>query len=83
VSERCLRSLFHEYYGVSPIRYLQLRRLNRVRATLRDVDPAKTNVTWVATHHGFWELGRFAAAYRELFGETPSRTLKDNGLRGD
>src|SRR5262249_16045180 len=64
-----------EVLGMGPSRYLRLRRLNMVRAHLRRADPTAANVAEVARRHGFSELGRFAAVYRAVFGETPSTTL--------
>jgi AraC-like DNA-binding protein len=56
--------------------YLWLRRMHLVRWALRSADAEKTTVTAIATDHGFWELGRFAVAYRSLFGEAPSAALR-------
>ncbi|MBR0555663.1 AraC family transcriptional regulator [Ciceribacter sp. L1K23] len=75
VSERGLQYAFHEYVGVSPLAYIRICRLNRARALLRQALPSETTVTEVAMHFGFLHLGRFAADYRKLFGESPSSTL--------
>ena len=76
ISERWLREAFHAVYGTSPMRMLRLRRLNQVhRALLSDL-PAASSVTEVAMSYGFFDLGRFAASYREIFGESPSATLQ-------
>lgn len=76
VAERTLRSACNEHLGMGPIRYLKLRRMHLVRRALLHADPSKTTVTHVATNYGFWELGRFSVAYRELFGELPSASLR-------
>jgi AraC-like DNA-binding protein len=76
VPERTLRMCCAEILGMCPSRYVQLRRLNMVHAALRRVHPTKTSVAELAKPYGFSELGRFAAAYRVVFGETPSTTLR-------
>jgi AraC family transcriptional regulator, ethanolamine operon transcriptional activator len=74
-SERTLRNAFHSVYGVGPTRYLVYRRLATARRALRHAQAGDT-VTAIATHNGLWDLGRFAADYRSLYGEPPSATLR-------
>ena len=76
VAERTLRATCEEHLGMGPIRFLTLRRMHLVRRALVHAEPTETTVTRVATDHGFWELGRFSVAYRALFGESPSDTLR-------
>ena len=76
VSERGLRNAFHSVRGMSPKQYLLTERLHGVRRALSDTGRPPTTVTDVATNYGFFELGRFAASYREAFGEAPSETLR-------
>jgi len=86
VSERSLRNAFYDVYTTSPKRYLKLWQLHQVRHALRSGRDGEATVTDVATCHGFYELGRFAGAYKSLFGETPSETLSrarhQRGIRG-
>ena len=76
VAERTLRASCEEHLGMGPIRFLTLRRMHLVHRALLSAVPSTTTVTRIATDHGFWELGRFAVAYRAAFGEPPSETLK-------
>lgn len=75
VSERTLRSVFLEYFGVSPQRYIVLHRLTLARQALMFADPRLTKIASIARKYGFWHLGRFSSQYRESFGELPSETL--------
>jgi len=76
VSERSLRNACHAVCGTSPKRYLTRRRMEAARNALAEARPGEATVTRIATDHGFFELGRFAAAYSSLFGERPSDTLR-------
>ena len=76
VSARKLGYCFNEVLGLSPGRYLRMRRLNAARrALLQATDPAQ-GVQDVAAGLGFWHFGQFAADYRQHFGERPSDTLR-------
>jgi AraC-like DNA-binding protein len=75
VTERTLLNCCHEHLGISPKQFLLLRRMNMVRGALHRAEPGETTVTEIATRFGFWELGRFAVAYKMWFGETPRATL--------
>jgi len=76
VSERTLRSAFSECYGMGPVSYLQLRRLNQVRRALHSAEPGETTVTDVLLQHDVWQFGRFAAQYHRMFGEFPLESLR-------
>jgi len=76
VSERGLRNAFRSVHGMSPKQYLLTERLQGVRRELSDARRGPITVTHVAATYGFFELGRFAASYRQAFGEAPSDTLR-------
>jgi AraC family ethanolamine operon transcriptional activator len=79
VSERTLEYTFREAFGLTPMAYFKVRRLNAVRQALKGADPQATTVHEIAQQWGFWHSGAFAADYCRLFGELPSETLGGDG----
>ncbi len=77
VSARGLQAAFQRHVGVRPMQFLREARLAGVRADLLAGDPANTTVAEVARSWCFQHLGRFSGYYAEVFGETPSETLRE------
>lgn len=76
ISQPSLQRVFQEWFGMSPARYLALRRLHLVRRRLRK--PEGSTVTEIAGSSGFWDLSRFSKRYKDVFGELPSTTLRSS-----
>ncbi len=76
ITARSLNTVCQEQLGMSAQRFLALRRLHLTRRSLLRSDGLATTVTEIAMSHGIWELGRFSVAYKSLFGESPSATLR-------
>lgn len=76
VSERTLQYAFRERYGIAPNTFVKRWNLNSVRQALLQADPEADYVFNIAMDSGFLHQGQFAADYRKLFSELPSRTLE-------
>ncbi|HYZ62701.1 MAG TPA: helix-turn-helix domain-containing protein [Acetobacteraceae bacterium] len=79
VSASALHKAFQDVFGISPHRYLKLRRMSLVRAALLSPSGPWRSVKAAALSYGFWHLGQFAQDYRESYGELPSATLARSG----
>jgi len=75
ISIRSLSRAFERKYGLGPMAFVRQRRLDACFAQLRGSDREAITVTEVAMSYGFWHVGKFAIAYRDAFGESPSESL--------
>ena len=75
VGATTLHLCFNEVYGVSPIAYLNAKRITQARSAILTAEKIPPSVKEVALSLGFTHSGRFAKQYSSLFGEFPSETL--------
>ncbi len=78
VTQSSAKTLFVQFkrsYGVSPMVFVRQVRLRRAQEALSRPE-AGTTVTDVGLSCGFSNLGYFAKAYFDMFGERPSETLR-------
>lgn len=76
-SKSALSYGFRDIFGLSPMVYLKTVRLNGVRRALKIADPTTATVLGIGNRYGFWHMGHFSHDYRQMFGESPSDTLRD------
>lgn len=81
-SERRLHRAFTETFGLPPSVYFRRWGLEAARNRLLATEqPVIGAVTTTAFELGFRHLGRFAAYYRQQYGELPSETVKQSPQR--
>jgi AraC-like DNA-binding protein len=77
-SRRAIFTAFNKYRGYTPMQFLADARLKSAREALQSPSPGDT-VSSITYACGFSHPGRFSAAYRRRFGESPSETLRKAG----
>ncbi|HEY0883776.1 MAG TPA: Ada metal-binding domain-containing protein [Ramlibacter sp.] len=78
VSDRHLRRIFEAQFGVSPVQYLQTRRLLTAKQLLADTT---LPVTQVALASGYASVRRFNAAVLAHYGLNPTRLRREGAER--
>lgn len=79
IGRRTLALLFRRYRELSPMEVLRNMRLDAAHEQLARHDGA--SVTQIAFNCGFSHLSRFAACYRERFGQLPRETSRESASR--
>jgi len=77
VTIRTLQYAFRRHLDITPLGYVRQVRLSHAHRDLLAAGPGdETSVGAVAARWGFPHPGRFAALYRDMYGTSPSRTLR-------
>lgn len=75
MSIRTLHASFQQVLQATPMDYLRRIRMERVRAELVQNSDPEVKITELAARWGFYHPSRFAARYRDMYGELPSQTI--------
>ncbi|MEO5671705.1 MAG: AlkA N-terminal domain-containing protein [Ramlibacter sp.] len=78
VSDRHVRRIFEAQFGVSPVQYLQTRRLLTAKQLLADTS---LPITQIALMSGYSSVRRFNAAFVEHYGLNPSRLRREGATK--
>jgi AraC-like DNA-binding protein len=75
MSIRTLHASFQQVLQTTPMDYLRSIRMERIRVELIHNQDPELKITDLAARWGFYHPSRFAAKYREMYGELPSETV--------
>ena len=78
VSDRHVRRIFEAQFGVSPVQYLQTRRLLTAKQLLADT---ALPITQIALISGYASVRRFNAAFVGHYGLNPTRLRREGAVR--
>jgi AraC-like DNA-binding protein len=76
VSPRAVQYMFRKHRDCTPMQYLRRARLQNVHLELLATNPSVSSVRTVALKWSFTHMGRFAASYRLVYGQSPHATLR-------
>ena len=75
VSDRHVRRIFEAHFGVSPMQYLQTRRLHTAKQLIADTDLPMTHIALMS---GFASVRRFNAAFLQHYRLNPTQLRRKN-----
>lgn len=75
ISQRTLEYAFQEYLNLTPVSFIKKIRMHAIRRKLFAAHSSEVTIADTAYQHGIYDMGRFAAVYKNNFGELPSQTL--------
>jgi AraC family transcriptional regulator of adaptative response / DNA-3-methyladenine glycosylase II len=80
ITDRHLRRAFSVQFGVSPVQYLQTRRLLLAKCLLADT---KLSITKVALYAGFGSIRRFNDLFKEYYRAAPGTFRSSEGAMAE
>ncbi len=75
ISQRSIQKAFRDELHSSPMTYLRDLRLDRIQLEILSSPDRAVKIGSIARKWGVNHYGRFAKAYKDRFGESPSETL--------
>lgn len=77
-SIRTIQIAFKKYRDYTPMQFLRTRKLHLANKTILKNSDTKITVKEIALGVGMFDLNRFSKYYAQIFGELPSKTIRNS-----